>query len=253
MVAPGRVQSDLITMLFERLGQDLTRARPIRDFRRSQENAIGTEFDADEDQTDAAVKGKLEDQISLTLEDMHERMELAARKLSREDPLCATLLVIWLDCSFAVYAKSRDRVSAIRFLKRWTAAALSRINLRRSKPIERGLRRFLTALRSDEHSVRLRSILVAALCTEAVLERGIDNIATLRRTREYIESHFGDFNKAFDFRRLPDPSSEFVTLLLGKLRRRLCELTIRSREGVDQTINIVFCSQKISRRRGIWG
>lgn len=64
-------------------------------------------------------------------------------------------------------------------------------------------------------SVRLRSILVAALCTEAVLERGIDNIATLRRTREYIESHFGDFNKAFDFRRLPDPSSEFVTLLLG--------------------------------------
>lgn len=144
-------QSDLITMLFERLGQDLTRARPIRDFRRSQENAIGTEFDADEDQTDAAVKGKLEDQISLTLEDMHERMELAARKLSREDPLCATLLVIWLDCSFAVYAKSRDRVSAIKFLKRWTAAALSRINLRRSKPIERGLRRFLTALRSDEH------------------------------------------------------------------------------------------------------
>jgi hypothetical protein len=210
-------QSDLITMLFERLGQDLTRARPTKEFRPngSQENATGTEPDSDDDQTDGGVKEKLENQISLTLEDMHARMELAARQLSREDPLCATLLVVWLDCSFAVYVKSGDRSSAVRFLKRWTAAALSRINLTKSKPIERGLRSFLTALRSDDHSVRLKSILVAALCIEAVLEGGKENIATLRRTREYIDDYFPDSTMPFDSRLLPDPSSEFVTLLLA--------------------------------------
>ena len=63
--------------------------------------------------------------------------------------------------------------------------------------------------------MRLKSILVAALCIEAVLEGGKENIATLRRTREYIEDYFPDSTMAFDSRLLPDPSSEFVTLLLG--------------------------------------
>jgi hypothetical protein len=232
-------QSDLIAMLFERLGQDLTGARPIGDLRPdwSQENSIATDFDSDQDQTDATVKGKLEEQISLTLEDMHERMELAARQLSREDPLCATLLVVWLDCSFAVYAKSGDRISAVGFLKRWMAAALSRINLKRSKPIERGLRSFLTALRSDEHSVRLRSILVAALCIEALLDRGMESIATLRRTREYIDDYFGDFGEALDYCSLPDSSSELVSLLLG--------------DAGGDYVSVLTAIEKVSTRRSI--
>ena len=232
-------QSDLITMLFERLGQDLTRARPARELWRSwsRENTIGIESDGTDDQTDATVKDKLENQISLTLEDMHERMELAARQLSREDPLCATLLVLWLDCSFAVYSKSGDRLSAIRFLKRWSAAALSRINLSKSKPLKRGLRSFLTALRSDEHSVRLKSILVAALCIEAVLEGGAESITTRRRTREYIEDYFRDLSKAFDPRLLPDPSSEFVTLLLG--------------DAGAEYLKLLTAVDKVSTRRSI--
>src|SRR5262249_47476197 len=66
-------QSDLITMLFERLGQDLTRARTTREFwpSWSHENTIGIESDANDEQTDATVKDKLENQISLSLEDMH--------------------------------------------------------------------------------------------------------------------------------------------------------------------------------------
>jgi len=63
--------------------------------------------------------------------------------------------------------------------------------------------------------MRLKSILVAALCIEAVLEGEVENLATLRRTREYIEDYFRDFSKAFDSNLLPDSSSEFVTLLLG--------------------------------------
>jgi hypothetical protein len=248
----GQSQPDLITMLFERLGHDLTRARSSRDFRPnwSQENATGIETDSDDDQTDATAKDKLKDQISLTLEDMHERMELAARHLSREDPLCATLLIIWLDCSFAVYAKSGDRASAIRFLKRWTAAALSRINLSRSKPIERGLRSFLTALRSNEqHSMRLKSILVAALCIEAVLEGEVENLATLRRTREYIEDYFRDFSKAFDSNLLPDSSSEFVTLLLGDAGADYVSL-LTAVEGVSTRRSILSSALKRFREGG---
>jgi hypothetical protein len=211
--APG--QTDLIGLLFARLGEELTRRKPGRDVLRPPSEPSDDESEHKKGSKELSSSSQKKEELELSLEDMHDRMEMAARRLARSDSLCSTLLVIWFDCAMSVYLRSGDRSAAMVFLGRWLMTALSRAYRSRSESVERGIRRFLEGLKSDEHLVRLPALLVTAVTIEALVEGARGRPDRLRTYHEFLEDYFRD-ETDIGPQLLLDPASDLIGQLLAE-------------------------------------
>jgi hypothetical protein len=205
---------DLIGMLFARLGNDLTRSRSAQITR-----PPGPLVDAGADDRDdkSHQQKDFSDKVNLTLEDMHERLERAACATSRSDPLRATLLVIWFDCTMAIHVRSGEKSAAEKFLKRWRRAALSSAGTNKPKLLEPNLRRFLAAVNSEEHNSRFRNLFIMSILLDAVLAENDKSDERFRNLHEYLDEFLEGEQHLIQRDQLPDQSSDIVVLLVPEL------------------------------------